>query len=84
MLRAQILRIGNSLAIRIPKRLLQQAGLKDRVILRAENGRLLVVPNDELRAGWAEAFAKATQAPINDLDRPGSLPNGFDRWEWTW
>jgi len=85
MVRAQIVRIGNSQGIRIPKPLLQQVGLRGNVKLRAEKGRLLVISDDEPRAGWAEAFAQAVTSGTNDdLERVDSFPNDFDAKGWTW
>jgi antitoxin MazE len=85
VVRARIVRIGNFQGIRIPKPLLQQAGLRGDVKLHAENGRLLVISDDKPRAGWAEAFAQAaTHGTCDDLERVNSLPNNFDVTGWTW
>jgi antitoxin MazE len=82
-IRTRIIRIGNSRGIRVPKVLLDQAQLPDKVELRAEPGRLVVQALRRPRAGWAEA-AKAMHDRGHDelLDRPTATR--FDRKEWAW
>jgi antitoxin MazE len=81
--RARLIRIGNSRGIRIPKPLLEQVGLRDKVQIRAEKGRLVVQPEKELRQGWADEFRR--MADSGD-DRPilDSPANAFDTKEWKW
>ena len=82
-MKTRIVRIGNSQGIRIPKPLLEQAGLPEEVNLRAEAGRIVITPAAVPRSGWAEAAA-AAHANADDtlLDAPTSTR--FDREEWTW
>src|SRR5438128_467006 len=81
--RANLIRIGNSRGIRIPKALLDQAGLGNRVPLRAEKGRLVVVPDNKPRDGWEEAFAASVKHEVGERE-PLNFANDFDREEWTW
>ena len=81
-MKTRIVRIGNSQGIRIPKPLLEEAGLPDEVDLRAEAGRIVISPATAPRAGWAEAVAKAATEDAGLLDAPVSTR--FDREEWTW
>jgi len=82
-MRTSLIRIGNSRGIRIPKPLLDQVGLQGTVQLRAEKGRLVILPDRAPRQGWAEAFAGAAG---RERDRAllGGITNDFDRDEWTW
>ena len=81
-MRTQIVRIGNSRGIRIPKPLLDASGLEGEVELTVEKGRLIVARIDEPRAGWAEAFAREPEpAAESDFQAP---TNGFDEEEWRW
>jgi antitoxin MazE len=57
-MKTRIIRIGNSRGIRIPKPLLQQAGLSGEVEMRAQNGSLVIRAAKKPRAGWAAAFAE--------------------------
>jgi antitoxin MazE len=79
--RTNLIRIGNSRGIRIPRLLLEQAGLRNTVEIRAEKGRLVVRPDHAPRQGWEEAFA--AMAERGDLRvLLGEISNDFDRDEW--
>lgn len=82
-MKARIVRIGNSRGIRIPKPLLEQAGLGEEVELTVEDSRIVIAPATRPRQGWAEAFA-AMHAAGEDalLDEP--TPTRFDDEEWEW
>ncbi len=83
MVKSRIVRIGNSQGVRIPKLLLEQAGLGDEVELSAEDGRIVIAAARRPRAGWAEA-ARAMHARGEDrlLDPPAATR--FDEEEWEW
>ncbi len=82
-MRANLIRIGNSRGIRIPKPLLEQAGLRDKVEIRVEKGRLVLLPDQKPRRGWSESFAAMAERG-DDSPLLGDTPNVFDRDEWTW
>ena len=73
-----IIRIGNSQGIRIPKAMLQQCGLVDKAELTVEDGRIVLQRPRQVRAGWKEAFAEMAKEgedalrwpehPLTDLD----------------
>ena len=82
-MKARIVRVGNSRGVRLPKPLLEEAGLLDEVEIRAEPGRIIIKSLHRPRAGWAEA-ARVMAACGEDalLDAPTST--AFDAEEWTW
>ncbi|MGA2271167.1 MAG: AbrB/MazE/SpoVT family DNA-binding domain-containing protein [Bryobacteraceae bacterium] len=82
-MRANLIRIGNSRGIRIPKPLLEQAGLGGTVELLVEKGRLVIRPDRSPRQGWEEAFAAMAERG-DDGVLLGKIANAFDRDEWTW
>jgi antitoxin MazE len=82
-MRTHIIRIGNSRGIRIPKPLLEQAGLTGAVHLRAEKDRVVIRPDKELRQGWKEAFAAGARRYGREA-LLGEITNAFDRNEWKW
>ena len=55
-MKTQIVRIGNSRGIRIPKPLLEQVGLFGEVDIIAEANSLVIRPIKKPRDGWASAF----------------------------
>jgi antitoxin component of MazEF toxin-antitoxin module len=58
-MKAELVRIGNSRGLRIPKPLIEQCGLGKTVELRVENDRLIISPGRQPRQGWDEAFRGA-------------------------
>lgn len=82
-MKAKIIRIGNSKGIRLPKAVIEQAGLAEEVDLEVRDGEIVITSADLPRRGWAEA-AQTLTAHGEDrlLDEP--LSTGFDREEWEW
>lgn len=82
---ARVVRIGNSQGIRIPKPLLEQAGLGERVEIEAQEGQLVIRPGRRLRAGWEEQFqAMAERGDDRLLDGEQAGPAQWDEDEWQW
>jgi antitoxin MazE len=81
--RTRLMRLGNSRGLRLPKALIELAGLSDRVELRAEPGRLIVQALRQPRAGWADA-ARLLRAAGDDGLLDEMTPTRFDDEAWTW
>ena len=81
--KTRIVRIGNSRGIRIPKLLLEAAGLPEEVELRAEPGRLVVRAASRPRAGWS-AKARAMHRHHDDVLLDDPTPTHFDETQWRW
>ena len=82
-MRARIVRIGNSQGVRLPKPLLEQAGLTEDVELVARDGAIVISRARKPRDGWAEAAREmATGGEGALLNAP--TPTRFDDEEWTW
>lgn len=81
-MKTRIVAIGNSRGIRIPKPLLEQAGLEGDVELHAEQGRIVIAAARRARAGWAEAAAELhTRGEDGLMETPAPV---FDQDEWEW
>jgi len=84
-MKVELVRIGNSRGIRIPKPLIEQCGFGDTVELHVEKNRLVIAPEHPPRKDWRKSFAAAGAVmhkdPILLDDMP---PNAFDHEEWTW
>lgn len=80
--KARIVAIGNSQGIRIPKPLLEQAGIAGDVELHAEHGRIVIAAARRARAGWADAAAQLRARGEDGL--LGTAPPSFDAEEWAW
>ena len=83
-MKTELVRIGNSRGIRIPKPLIEQCGLGNNVELRVENDSLVISPERRPRQGWEEAFRAAGSAMNDERLLETVPPNEFDRKEWKW
>ena len=83
-MRVELVRIGNSRGIRIPKPLIEQCRLGDTVELRVEQDRLIIAPDRPPRQGWKEAFRAAGTAAGDELLLEPMPSSQFDREEWRW
>ena len=79
----RLIRIGNSRGIRIPKALVEAAGLNVPLRLRLVDSGLLIERANDPRAGWAKAARE-----LGSTDDAGLLddpqPTAFDESEWEW
>ena len=82
-IKTRLVRIGNSRGVRIPKPLIEQAGLEDEVELRTTASGIVIEAVREPRSGWEQAAADLQErAEDGLLDEP--VPTDFDENEWTW
>jgi len=80
VVRAKLVKIGNSRGIRLAKPLLEVAGLADEVEIEAAPGVLTIRPSVHPRAGWAEAAAAWDVEGLLDQ----MTTTRFDDEEWAW
>lgn len=78
-----LVRIGNSVGLRLSKALLKQSGLCGEVELTVSRQCIVIRPARHPREGWKEAFTKAG-AGKEELLVPDNLENDGDRDEWHW
>lgn len=83
----KITKIGNSQGIIIPKTILEQCGLTDKVSLEVKDNHLIVsqiVVNP--RQGWEEAIIAAgvDEDEDEELLMGDYLEHSWDEEEWTW
>jgi antitoxin MazE len=83
-MKTELIRIGNSRGIRIPKPLIEQCGLADKVELRVESDHLIISSDRRPRHGWEEAFRAAGTSVDDELLLDPAESNEFDRKEWQW
>lgn len=79
----EIVNIGNSKGLRIPKAIREQVGLEGKVTLSVKDDALVVRPKRKLREGWDSAFKRGSLRD-EPLLLPDDLKNEFDEKEWTW
>ncbi|MEO8050001.1 MAG: AbrB/MazE/SpoVT family DNA-binding domain-containing protein [Acidobacteriota bacterium] len=82
-MRANLVQIGNSRGVRIPKAFLEQAGLRDEVDIEVRGSQVVIRPANHARAGWNEAFA-AMAARGDDRLLDDVAPSDWDESNWVW
>jgi antitoxin MazE len=81
-MKAQIIQIGNSQGIRIPKVLLEESCITSEVELERHPDGILIRNAQKPRAGWAEAFKAMSD---EDDELIGELAKSrFEEKEWRW
>jgi len=84
-MKTRVVRIGNSRGVRIPKPLLEQAGLPDEVELAVEDSTIVIRPSVRPRDGWSEQFEAMAEAGDDELLDPDALSTSpWDGEEWEW
>lgn len=83
-MKADLIRIGNSRGIRIPKAVIEQCGFDRTVELRVEGRSLVITPGRTVRDGWDEAFERMAEEGDDAPLLPEGLTNRFDESEWEW
>jgi antitoxin MazE len=83
-MKVELVRIGNSRGLRIPKALIEQCGFGNTVELRVEKDCLVIAPDRAPRQGWEKAFKAVTATSENELLLDTVAPNEFDQNEWQW
>ena len=86
IVKTNIVKIGNSHGIRIPKLLLEQIGLMGQVEVEAQSHQLVVRPIIKtIRAGWAEKFQEMVARGDDELlDEETLTASQWDNEEWQW
>jgi antitoxin MazE len=80
----ELVRIGNSRGIRIPKPIIDQLGFENAVDVKIERNRLVISPERRPRQGWEEAFKAAGSSEHDELLFDSGMQNDFDVEEWEW
>jgi antitoxin MazE len=81
-MKTRLVRIGNSRGVRIPKPLIEEAGLAEEVELRVRDGAIVIASAAGVRAGWAEA-AQELHERGEDEHVILPVPTRFEE-EWEW
>lgn len=84
-MKTNIVRIGNSKGVRLPKSVLEQCQLKDTVEIEVEDNVLIIRPLRAPRASWPQAFARMAEHKDDTLlDQDAKSATQWDRSEWRW
>ncbi len=84
-MKTRLVRIGNSHGVRIPKPLIEEAGLEGEVELSVRQNSIVIRSASKPRAGWDKAFkAMAAQGDDALLDGDVQTSTEWDESEWSW
>ena len=83
MIRSKVVKIGNSRGIRIPRTVLEQAGLTDEVEMTVEGNKLIIQASRQTRQDWEERFIDMAIHNDDQLLDEVATPQ-WDEEEWTW
>ena len=82
-MKVNIVAIGNSKGIRIPKSVLEQCKFNTEAELEVENNRIIIKPlRKKSREGWGKAFKLMHEREEDGLLLDDSLDIEMDNWEW--
>ncbi|MCB0751395.1 MAG: AbrB/MazE/SpoVT family DNA-binding domain-containing protein [Ignavibacteriae bacterium] len=82
----KVIKIGNSRGIRIPKTMIDQSGITDKVEIETKENKIIIKGIPQKRKNWEAAFEKMAQNNDDILLDKESLDNqnSWDEEEWTW
>jgi len=84
-MKTQLIKIGNSRGIRLPKSILDQCNLKGELEIEVEDNKLIIRGDNNPRAGWNELFKKANSHKFDStIDGDGNNLSSWDENEWKW
>ncbi|MDZ7744491.1 MAG: AbrB/MazE/SpoVT family DNA-binding domain-containing protein [Candidatus Saccharibacteria bacterium] len=69
-MRTKIVRIGNSKGIRIPKAILEQTNLGDKVLLEVSNNTIVIKSDIGFEGMSAREMALLSEATLSDWNNP--------------
>jgi len=81
-MKSRLIRIGNSRGVRLPKPLIEEAGLQEEVEVQIRGNALVITSPIRPRAGWAEAARQMRERGDDLLEEPTGTQ--FDDKEWRW
>lgn len=84
-MKTNIIKIGNSQGIRIPKVVLKQTNLSGEVELEVLEERIVVHKISHVRKGWRDEFRSMAEAGDDKLlDENLQNQSSWDREKWEW
>lgn len=82
-MKTQIIQIGNSQGIRIPKVLLEDSRIKGEVDLELHPDGILIRNTQKPRAGWDQQFKTMAENEDDESVAP-DISTAFEKKEWQW
>ncbi len=84
-MKTNLIQIGNSKGIRIPKSLIEQYQLSGEIELIPSKDGLLITASSKPRDGWEEIFKNSAEGQTDaESTAWQTFSNKFDNEEWSW
>lgn len=85
-MKTKIIRIGNSLGVRIPKPLIEESGITEEIEMILRNDEIILRSADVTRKNWENFFEKMVERDNDTLLDQEEIeePSDWDETEWTW
>ena len=80
---SKLIKIGNSQGVMLPKTLIEEAGIKGPIEIKAKKNTIVITAFEKsARLGWSDTFQKMSE--LKDDNTFMNLNNSFDHEEWEW
>ena len=83
-MKVDVVRIGNSRGIRIPKPILEHCGFGAQVEMTVKGAILEIAPTRAIRESWDNAFEAMAAAGDDHVLFPEDMSHVWDESEWEW
>jgi antitoxin MazE len=83
-MKVNLVSIGNSKGIRIPRSIIEACGFGDQVDMRVGDGVVVLAPARHARQEWDQAFQKMAAVGDDAPLLPERLAPEWDAEEWEW
>lgn len=83
-MKVNLIAIGNSKGVRLPRSVIKECGFGEQIEMRVEDGVVVLAPARGTREGWDAAFERMAAAEDDSPFLPDSLGHEWDREEWEW
>jgi antitoxin MazE len=78
-----VVQIGNSKGIRLPKTVIEQCDIIDKLDMEIKDNEIILRPvNKNPREGWADKFKLMAKNGDDKLSIPDSIDIDMANWEW--
>jgi antitoxin MazE len=84
VVKSKLVRIGNSRGIRIPRAVVEQAGLEGDLEIEVRRNHLVVRAVSHPRQGWEERFSEMAARGDDRPLWPAAPLSSFDEKDWEW
>ena len=85
-MKGQLLKIGNSQGVILPKSMLRQAGIEKEIRIQIIGHQIIIEPEKSVpRKGWEEKIIESIEKEgSHEGDISPDINTKFDEKEWTW